>query len=450
MGLRLEKTDTVDLTQRRSQRKHRRENIKDKRTSSNPARTVPLPSLLENKSMWVIGKPLRTTFTCILPFRPFPLQIRSITTGNVQVKGQPGKRRTKHKSPGHWSREEIARLEELRESRASWEDTKTQFPERTLSSLQCKYRRIAPRGAGGRIVYSKHFNDAERALLHKLREEGVPWPEIHRQHFSNRGLRSLGETYRSTRMETDGQYDVSRTIPWSKAEEEQLMVNREGKKLDFVTLARLHGRTISSTRNKYVALVAERAKKLGSDQSRYTYVAIRSRRYCSLEDEKALTEMIRGGADKSAILEAFPNVSMNIVYRIRKQEGLVRVRVTGPHMDEEGLAKMMRLVSAGLRLSAIVERMPEFEFPQLRYAYKKARQRVREAAGIKKREISRVDEDSLAKVMELKAEKRSWAEILDEVPGFEEWQLKYAYKKALRAQAAAEVKGEADGSEDTT
>jgi hypothetical protein len=203
-------------------------------------------------------------------------------------------------------------------------------------------------------------------------------------------MKCLSDTYNRTR--TKGQSDdVRQRRPWSEAEVEQLLMNREVKKLDYHELATVHGRSINSMKDKYIALVKQRADR-GDDRN---YVYVRWKKLWSEEDEATVAEMLRGGARTKKILEAFPERPLRGL-----QNTLTRIKV------KEGLPTPRR--------------------------------------------VSRVDEKTLAKVMELKTDKMAWNQIVDAMPGFGRGELQYAYRKALKVKKEAEMKQETDGSEDAT
>lgn len=383
----------------------------------------------------------------ILPLRPFRTQTRSIVTQkSSSKKAKPAKEKAESKAPQAtpqkriWTPKEEALLLKLRQARLSWNDIGTHFPDRTVLGLRCKYSEIAPRGRGGRFLYSTRFSDAERALLTKLREDGLSWPKIQKSHFPDRSISNLVETHRRTRVFGQGN-DNYLYRPWSETDAAELLVSREEKKLDFNELARKFGRSSSAVICKYRVLVEQRAKRSEDDER--VYVGVRSKRIWSEEDEATLTEMVKNGAKVAEISKLFPNRGpyglRKTICRIKVKQGLSGVKYSA--VDEKALKKMRKLKAEGSSVREIAALMPEFGLGQLRYAYYKDFAEKRKAAGIlsTKKMVSRVDEKALAKVMELKAEQKSWKDVAAALPDFESGELKYAYYKAKRAEKKDET-----------
>lgn len=283
----------------------------------------------------------------------------------------------------------------------------------------------------------------------KLREDGVPWAEIQKQHFPNKSVSNLVHTYSTTR--TNAEDDVWRPTLWSKEEIEQLLTNREEKKMDYKELAELHGRTQASVKNKYRHLVKERADA-DADEGR-KYVSVRSKSIWSEEDEIALVEMLKAGATLKTVQTAFPGRSWRglqaTVHRLKTRDGLID-RKWSP-VDQKTVSMMKKMKEAGMTMKEISAMMPEFEHGELRYAYNRSLFLKRKAAGILpgKKKFSRVDEKSLAKLMEMRAENVPWKDILEAMPEFDRAELGYVYYRALKEKKKAEKKDEVDGSEES-
>lgn len=394
--------------------------------------------------------PMRRSFrnAIILSFRTFSSShsVCKPKTSKASSTRQATKAKTTRKSHAEsgqlWSPDEVAQLLKLRETRAAWADIEPHFPGRNLTSIRKKYLRIAPRGEQGRLLHSSRFTDAERKLLIQLHEDGVSWPEIQRQHFPDRRVKSLIICYHMTRVK--GQDDVWAIRPWSETDAEQLLVNREEKKLDFTELSKVHGRSQASVRNKYLSLIKKRASTSGDDG--IGYVGVKSKRYWSEGEEESLIEMIKSGKQLPEIRKAFPKWDTSglehKVYLIRAKEGLVDAKVSP--VDEKTVAMVLKLRAEGMNMREITELMPEFQLGELRYAYRRAVKSNRKAAGLPPaaKKLSRVDEQSLAKLIEFKAEEMSWKDIMDAMPQFGLQELRYAYAKALKGKTGAAKEAE--------
>ncbi|CZT18422.1 uncharacterized protein RCC_04267 [Ramularia collo-cygni] len=333
--------------------------------------------LLIKRSFKVINKlPNRTLFH---PCRSFTTSRPLWTPAKQDTTAKKGASKSRSRPYHRWSPEEEALLLKLREERLGWTAVQARLPTtRSIAGLIDKYGSIAPRGDQGRFLHTPRYTDAERALITKLRNEGLSWQEIQKRHFPTHSARNLACTYSSTRTARGNDVFVYRL--WSKEDVEKLLLLREERKMGYPEIAVAMGRTNASVKTKYRDLSKAREMRLGS-QGR-GYVRVKSRLHWPDEDEARLVEMITQGATNKEICATWPRrkpigIGRKIL-EIKKRIGLSEPPKVNP-VDKKSLAKMTKLKAQGATWKEIADMMSEFTLAELQYAYQRDVARRRKA-----------------------------------------------------------------------
>lgn len=293
----------------------------------------------------------------------------------------------------------------LREERHPWGVIMSHFPGRSRAGLLAKYGKIAPRGENRRFIHSSRFTDEERALISRVRAEGMEWKQIQEQHFPNHTWRQLAHGY--NRTQSGGEGDVWARRVWSEEDSKKLLILREEQLMDWPTLGRVLGRSHSAVQNKYIRLIEKRAEESGRGK-KLGYVNVNSSTHWGKDEEAKIVEMIKNGTTDDDIRECWPERGFhgvrNKIVDLKHKHDLLSPRINP--VDGKSVLKIKRLKAQGMLMKEIADVMPEFTFYELRYAYKMA---------LKKKEAKLTQKAARAAAKAAKEAQKATKEAQDEV-----------------------------------
>ncbi|KAF7194754.1 Transcriptional activator Myb [Pseudocercospora fuligena] len=248
--------------------------------------------IAENKSLGEIAE--------VFPERTF-MSIRSKWTKITRAASPSSCRR--------WSEDEKQRLLDHKLLGTPWSTIAQQFPDRSLSSLNARWRRLAPAQLRKDTRSSRpdEYTEQEDAIIKECLKQGMHWKQIATDHFPNRTLRAI--RYRCDTIGERSKQPMG--FKWTAEIEQRLKKLYEEEDLSFVDIGKTLGCSVNAARARNSILTRGHP---------------RHRQAWSEEANADLLVLIQAGRSLDDMAKAFPEKTYAAVrrkaYQLRRRHDI--------------------------------------------------------------------------------------------------------------------------------